>query len=122
MRISDWSSDVCSSDLDGGGHVATPRLVHVLLGLPPIGELNLAHSWSRIRSRMVMRVHSTASPSGYSSTCSIRTRSLNLSAGPMSLISDRNRTLRCFSCGPTRSEEQTSELPSPMPHTSAVFC
>src|SRR3546814_12978488 len=25
MRISDWSSDVCSSDLPGGGHIFDPR-------------------------------------------------------------------------------------------------
>src|SRR3546814_9845675 len=28
MRISDWSSDVCSSDLDGGANDATSLLLH----------------------------------------------------------------------------------------------
>src|SRR3546814_385964 len=32
MRISDWSSDVCSSDLQGIGHVISPELGIVLPG------------------------------------------------------------------------------------------
>src|SRR3546814_14127013 len=30
MRISDWSSDVCSSDLPPGGHVAKPMRILVI--------------------------------------------------------------------------------------------
>src|SRR3546814_8274338 len=40
MRISDWSSDVCSSDLDGGRHcIAQPDLDGLGLDRPGYGVL-----------------------------------------------------------------------------------
>src|SRR3546814_4974827 len=38
MRISDWSSDVCSSDLDRTLETAQPALRHVSTDTPPAAE------------------------------------------------------------------------------------
>src|SRR3546814_20603244 len=41
MRISDWSSDVCSSDLDGLGNFMGSTVVHLTAGDPSPAGLSL---------------------------------------------------------------------------------
>src|SRR3546814_15373443 len=56
MRISDWSSDVCSSDLDGGAEASEPSAVHkcsLAAGLtvtPSLPRMAASHSAAQARS------------------------------------------------------------------------
>src|SRR3546814_2559081 len=58
MRISDWSSDVCSSDLlaEAGVHMVTDRqaMIHVS-GHPGRPELAAMYGW--LRPKIVIPVH-----------------------------------------------------------------
>src|SRR3546814_4945721 len=93
MRISDWSSDVCSSDLTGCGR--------------PCARMAPAPSF---------RVAATASePSDTISTATVAGTSSKMpSAGSKTSVGSPHAT--------TRSEEHTSELQSLMRISYAVFC
>src|SRR3546814_2022324 len=107
MRISDWSSDVCSSDLDRfrfpGPHVAAHR--HRLDGAWPGNPPALAGEEERV-------AHGRA-PAGC--LCGVRRfRGLGgLCLRRHDLLADK----RLY-----RSEEHTSELQSLMRISYAVFC
>src|SRR3546814_3547438 len=95
MRISDWSSDVCSSDLLAAGR---GRAVAVL----SVDDAYLEHDQ---RARLAREVHpllATRGPPG--------THDVALAC----------RTLDALRAG--RSEEHTSELQSLMRISYAVFC
>src|SRR3546814_10749699 len=96
MRISDWSSDVCSSDLFANTHVQNdlldPGNFHDVL----VAEL-LHH---RFRDSLVID--------------SFQPRCI--------FISHRWSPRTSRPRGPSRSEEQTSELQSLMRISYAVFC
>src|SRR3546814_1978756 len=99
MRISDWSSDVCSSDLLPLGHSPRrlPRGTRALPCLPP----NPSHSVPQRRVRQAQRL-------------SLR--------GDVRIS---RRTARLPGLKPAlreRSEEHTSELQSLMRISYAVFC
>src|SRR3546814_8155438 len=100
MRISDWSSDVCSSDLAGepnvgDAHAAVDRLAHVVDGEGGDGDGG-------------ERLHLDAS-------------------APLQLAGGRDVDRRAFFVKGQldlhgRSEEHTSELQSLMRISYAVFC
>src|SRR3546814_5011862 len=95
MRISDWSSDVCSSDLTAA---LTPRRVRwhgarISLGSPP--------------SRLFLRL------------CGME---LSHHPLPLHLSRLRDRGNRTMGGRGGRSEEHTSELQSLMRISYAVFC
>src|SRR3546814_7322041 len=92
MRISDWSSDVCSSDL----FAAVARISDINLGL--------------YRSFLQPWIRAAVTPQ--SAEWMQRMNPLRL---PYELISDRNPWV-------ARSEEHTSELQSLMRISYAVFC
>src|SRR3546814_5151434 len=99
MRISDWSSDVCSSDL---------------VSKTPNAPAPLACGWrsgtfSRLKCAICSRKCTSWSRMGPSAPIVSELRSLG--AGAPVLIVD-----------PTRSEEHTSELQSLMRISYAVFC
>src|SRR3546814_1747416 len=97
MRISDWSSDVCSSDLRSPQGVHTGRL------LPD------RRSGAR-RSRRPSVFHCPA-------------RRHDQDQGRQCFASgSRGGTARTARCRTARSEEHTSELQSLMRISSAVFC
>src|SRR3546814_9428559 len=99
MRISDWSSDVCSSDLD-------------MLVLSPIA--------STTTSAAVAAATAASIPPGSGS--STPEPSVTVSAPPLPITARMpvSRSTACLSS--PRSEEHTSELQSLMRISYAVFC
>src|SRR3546814_6316289 len=99
MRISDWSSDVCSSDLPAAGPVAAVVLEFRRIGFQAqagdvaaqIVEARVGHGW--VTREYVARNGSR-----------------------------RDRIVIPAKAGMTRSEEHTSELQSLMRISYAVFC
>src|SRR3546814_1845175 len=93
MRISDWSSDVCSSDLAGTAAFISTSTKDTLSPIPR------ASNTSRVR------------------------RSPKLPLPPaMKVLPARSAKLVTPASARTRSEEHTSELQSLMRISSAVFC
>src|SRR3546814_1495552 len=95
MRISDWSSDVCSSDLGR----------------------NVARSPSRPRDRGGLRAM-TCKACGQPHGCGCSDAEYAGVVPP----AQRAFWARCRACGHCRSEEHTSELQSLMRISYAVFC
>src|SRR3546814_9606182 len=107
MRISDWSSDVCSSDL--------VRAVAVLLGPDPVGVQQPLGDIGHMRGERIGRLRvgddGVGTPAGHAED---RRRQPRI-ARPV-----RQFPLRAI--GEGRSEEHTSELQSLMRSSYAVFC
>src|SRR3546814_5030112 len=110
MRISDWSSDVCSSDLSVVIAVAAPRNLGNGEGATGQPRLPLAarqpegrRSHHRLRARRSVQLHA-------------------LSGGEVSLHRRRLRHHAHDVDDALRSEEHTSELQSLMRISYAVFC
>src|SRR3546814_1689229 len=109
MRISDWSSDVCSSDLleRGRGSVAT---VLVQRGTLKVGDIFVAGGeWGRVRA-LVNERDEQIQEAGPATPVEV----LGLNGTP--LAGDD------FTVVENRSEEHTSELQSLMHISYAVFC
>src|SRR3546814_10676765 len=102
MRISDWSSDVCSSDLSPTGRVSSTSAV-------------------RRRISSDMRTISDGVKAGATdrrcAVCTGRSRAMNIGI----FTSDSGRKSASV-MPPTRSEEHTSELQSLMRISYAVIC
>src|SRR3546814_9126489 len=123
MRISDWSSDVCSSDLvDRSG-----RLLHLIEGFVPEAEwlgdgetLTYLHSCVST-NRQRVRVPETPVYLDALLTDQPLVGGLTPRLGEHHL---RTLTITGFPTAtwPGRSEEHTSELQSLMRISSAVFC
>src|SRR3546814_7310939 len=115
MRISDWSSDVCSSDLDCTSVTPTPRIATKARPLPSLLMLSPGDSTAASRTELIPRAASV-SPSiavtaiGTSDNVSSRLRAVTtmMPSSPASVAA--------------RSEEHTSELQSLMRSSYAVFC
>src|SRR3546814_6048449 len=107
MRISDWSSDVCSSDLPG---FAAGRGGGLLCRIQ--GSRNPAHQGRRARTCALRRARQRA-----------RAR-LYLDRAERGLLGNRCRKGddQSYSATAPRSEEHTSELQSLMRNSYAVFC
>src|SRR3546814_4020372 len=116
MRISDWSSDVCSSDLCAGKDAAR-RADEAGVGE---GALHAQPSTPRARrvrtSRHAIR---TATPI---STCSVIAECSGWSATFDAISTPRFIGPGCITSASGRSEEHTSELQSLMRISYAVFC
>src|SRR3546814_1047938 len=109
MRISDWSSDVCSSDLPEqperqGDGADDQALALVLLPLRGRGGILHGEAWLPALSSVATRPGSTAAASSSRSSG----KAPSCSAGE--LVNSH------------RSEEHTSELQSLMRISYAVFC
>src|SRR3546814_8317055 len=103
MRISDWSSDVCSSDLEARSEVAASPAS----GSGSAGSACLATEWSWVR-RGLAPAAKTADPAATEST-------------PVQRPCSRTAPTAQPTTG-RRSEEHTSELQSLMRISYAVFC
>src|SRR3546814_7116013 len=101
MRISDWSSDVCSSDLLGGGRSSSskPAGIHNIPSSSLASSLIFcgSHGGSQIRSTSAVAIPGTEP------TRSSTSPGIDSATGQ-------------------RSEEHTSELQSLMRISYAVFC
>src|SRR3546814_7714724 len=117
MRISDWSSDVCSSDLRELGEWSLRSLL-VALAITPIARLS---GWSQILTarRVVGLIAFT-----YVLVHWTFWMSLDLAWSPTELAKEivKRRYILFGMTGFLRSEEHTSELPSLMRSSYAVFC
>src|SRR3546814_4116786 len=123
MRISDWSSDVCSSDLDQQAGGADQRRRR--------GPFDHAAALSRfaIACRRVQQV--SAEPAAMTTTAvgsAYAVPETRVSSGASTQAATISH-IRCGlaigprkSCKPSRSEEHTSELQSLMRISYAVFC
>src|SRR3546814_2581136 len=112
MRISDWSSDVCSSDLQPG--VLRPR-DQAMRGLHRVG-LRAGQQVLELARRVVgVEDRKTAPQTGF--------RVLDLQQLQAQRVEGADRQpLRAVAADALRSEEHTSELPSLMRTSYAVFC
>src|SRR3546814_2003479 len=116
MRISDWSSDVCSSDLLG---LARKRagLAHQILGL--------ARDARRVEIGAPREITRLAGEIGGLPDVVIEVRVAGLHIVPVRgrerLLEIEHRAGTCLGIA-LRSEEHTSELQSLMRISSAVFC
>src|SRR3546814_7160475 len=111
MRISDWSSDLCSSDLEASG--AAPGQAKDAGFLPASGPG--PRRWWRSAAAAGRR----AAAAGLS-ICACGRR---CPSPPASLrIGEEGPDLRLQPAAPHRSEEHTSELQSLMRISYAVFC
>src|SRR3546814_9120827 len=115
MRISDWSSDVCSSDLAAAKRAATARAA---------GNWGLAAQGVPIRFQLKVRFH------GRRDRNRIHPRNADQRRGQQpgdraDLAICKGSVVRKSQCArrlSVRSEEHTSELQSLMRISYAVFC
>src|SRR3546814_10110346 len=119
MRISDWSSDVCSSDL-GGTAPAGARLVGGLPGRAP-------DPWRPRASTRRSPCHVVAGagerrPPGLRAADAHRTRQHHAPAPAVALDGVAGPAELAALSAAGRSEEHTSELQSLMRISYAVFC
>src|SRR3546814_2195875 len=112
MRISDWSSDVCSSDLEKGicivGHFDSNGRGQALSKAAV-----LAPGRTPVFGRFALAVGSPYAPDGVPAP---RSLALDLTAR------DGSTWRTAMNSVPLRSEEHTSELQSLMRISYAVFC
>src|SRR3546814_4281331 len=130
MRISDWSSDVCSSDLILIVVMKKPKLIFVLLGLmlmTVIGLGSFGASAMAAKTDHFGVSHTASAPQAAGAGADY------LYAGDHHGASHDRRSLPGHhegrhagasgaAGGSTRSEEHTSELQSLMRHSYAIFC
>src|SRR3546814_5973415 len=118
MRISDWSSDVCSSDLRGAGRPAHPRPVERL----PQRPRSRLRRGRRDAARLPGRPGPSLDPRLQRPELSAD-RPTGVVSGRLALATPR-LSFRHLLPGPIapRSEEHPSELQSLMRISYAVFC
>src|SRR3546814_4665221 len=105
MRISDWSSDVCSSDLRSDALAPAPPPAQVRPALPVRGnELFLHRLRQQVRRQQALVEQEVVEPQ---------------SAEP---VAQRQLGVHAQLQDAARSEEHTSELQSLMRISYAVFC
>src|SRR3546814_10475172 len=111
MRISDWSSDVCSSDLSACGYRRQ------IAGVPNVDEVASASEMPRVSSLRTRPRDSSVAFGCPRASCSDPQSSKSACEVSTGLRAHFRRSERTF-----RSEEHTSELQSLMRISYAVFC
>src|SRR3546814_5317888 len=122
MRISDWSSDVCSSDLQGGGGRRHERgtALRRTGARGPVSDPDRLH---RVDARR--RLAGDGGAVGRVREAAAEPRGLRLRGDAVALhhpLSDADQPRVAARRNPQRSEEHTSELQSLMRISYAVFC
>src|SRR3546814_10871729 len=115
MRISDWSSDVCSSDLRRGGFGSCGPRARIGIQKCPAG-IDDAGCAGADPARMESRNRSRSHHRGRHMTDQFQLTDDQLA------IQDMARKFTADRITPFRSEEHTSELQSLMRISYAVFC
>src|SRR3546814_1297544 len=117
MRISDWSSDVCSSDLCCHGSRSVPPLPQrrIPMTIQRMSDLDLAGKRVLIRQDLNVPVEGGKVTSDLRILASLPTLRAVLDAGAAVMVMSHLGR-------PQRSEEHTSELQSLMRISYAVFC
>src|SRR3546814_5345628 len=116
MRISDWSSDVCSSDLHVVEHVAVERPVTDRVGGDVEGDLAARQHVHRVLARCIFAMAGHQLEKMAVQVDRMRHHRVVDERHPHPLVlQERDRRL-------DRSEEHTSELQSLMRISYAVFC
>src|SRR3546814_4499045 len=120
MRISDWSSDVCSSDLLGVCKAATKEIncVHFVSPLILHSLSIRARCMAMVRRAWAAMVINMDSHPHETRKCRVPSRLQT--ARPIHALPCERRTLPRWALG--RSEEHTSELQSLMRISYAVIC
>src|SRR3546814_6805726 len=111
MRISDWSSDVCSSDLHQRDGAALTRFLHWVALESPKGGLDELTASDKL--------HALRKETGELRDLSFDTIS---GAGPNGAVVHYRASEKTNRKLEPRSEEHTSELQSIMRNSYAVFC
>src|SRR3546814_7436946 len=118
MRISDWSSDVCSSDLSGHTCAVLEQLLEEAAGATEVLDAVIAQSESQAGS--LWRLRENISEGQKRSGVSIKHDiSVPISKIDSFLARAGSALTKSY---PGRSEEHTSELQSLMRISYAVFC
>src|SRR3546814_8965477 len=123
MRISDWSSDVCSSDLyghehPGDGRAGNSKLEKIACGTRYVGHPIPINALLIFHSRCFQRLFQPDIPI---LRCNIHpVRRFEFPAP--TLFGYPQNDVGAFGPETLRSEEHTSELPSLMRISYAVFC
>src|SRR3546814_3820586 len=117
MRISDWSSDVCSSDLGGNKGGVAGRQRHLQPAsarrLRPRRRLNIGARLSAVKGALLPGEADVLPNQGRTKVLQYRRRIYLPGCGSRTIL---------FTAAPNRSEEHTSELQSLMRRSYAVFC
>src|SRR3546814_3907155 len=124
MRISDWSSDVCSSDLSPTGDWIAFRENYNAFLMPFFGGAETIEAGAKASQLPVTRV---SGDGGQYLHWGAGGRTLAWSLGPTLYNVDAAAVIRAgddseYTAPKTRSEEHTSELQSLMRISYAVFC
>src|SRR3546814_1651457 len=113
MRISDWSSDVCSSDLIGG---------EARYDFPLVTYIGVEFSVEVIENDAVGRAKINAgTPNAGIKTAFVADADRTLNGGFFASLRNAAEAVIGHDCS-ARSEEHTSELQSLMRSSYAVFC
>src|SRR3546814_5780120 len=128
MRISDWSSDVCSSDLDHTWvAIKGASLLDIVWDEGPNAALGSAEIWGALR-RDSTKPGANAKTEGDPDKALTDGELVELDIEMPFLAHAPMEPLNCTvhvtdgTCEVWRSEEHTSELPSLMRISYAVFC
>src|SRR3546814_5620306 len=124
MRISDWSSDVCSSDLDFIG--VCHRHWASAAGMCPIRSSATSAGPARLATSACSQTALQAAVTG-SPTAASWAAHMPASISPVPAVASHDEAGGAIQVWPsgaatTRSEEHTSELQSLMRISYAVFC
>src|SRR3546814_8107288 len=117
MRISDWSSDVCSSDLQRRDVVAPVAAVEADLHG---GEAFLGEAFGGLGQRAGIAQHARGGVGAHAVAAPAEQAPHRLAGDLAGEVPERE--VEGPAAAVVRSEEHTSELQSLMRHSYAVFC
>src|SRR3546814_8313545 len=115
MRISDWSSDVCSSDL----FFTANNTVAILVGGGLARDIAVRHGISPKRSASLLDIFACVVQGVLPYGAQILLAGSLAAVSPLALA---GKVYYCWILAAVRSEEHTSELQSLMRISYAVFC